>query len=238
MSVYAISDLHGWPLEKLKRLLERVGFSEEDNLYVLGDVIDRNGDGGAAMLRYIMEQPNFEFILGNHEDMLLACEFVFGEIDDESIDSLSQDDLISLDRYLWNGGRVTLDSLRALERERPGSIADIFDFLRDAPLFGAVTAGGRDFLLVHAGLGNFSPERKLSDYERFDLIWERPTLETEYFDDIITVFGHTPTLYYGDEYSGQVIKTRTWINIDAGAAGGLAPALLRLDDLEVFYGEE
>ena len=238
MSVYAISDLHGWPLEKLIRLLESVNFTDEDTLYVLGDVIDRNGDGGVAMLRCIMDRPNFEFILGNHEDMLLACDFLFVEIGDESISKLTQEDLVSLDRYYRNGGEVTLKSLRALEREEPGSIADVLDFLRDAPLFGAVTVNGRDFLLVHAGLGHFSPEKKLSDYEKFDLIWERPALETEYFGDVTTVFGHTPTLYYGDEYAGRVIKTRTWINIDTGAAGGLAPALLRLDDLEVFYGEE
>ena len=31
--------------------------------------------------------------------------------------------------------------------------------------------------------------------------------------------------------------TRTWINIDTGAASGLPPALLCLDDLSVTYGD-
>ena len=51
MSTYAISDLHGYPLVELQKLLAAAAFGAEDTLYVLGDVIDRNGDGGIAMLR-------------------------------------------------------------------------------------------------------------------------------------------------------------------------------------------
>ena len=119
MSTYAISDLHGYPLEKLKALLDRVGFSDEDTLYVIGDVIDRNGDGGVELLRWIMAQPNVEFILGNHEDMLLNCAFLFEEITDESIAGLSPESLKHYDRWMRNGGGVTLDSLRKLLREEP-----------------------------------------------------------------------------------------------------------------------
>ncbi|MBO4849222.1 MAG: metallophosphoesterase [Clostridia bacterium] len=234
---YAISDLHGYPLESFLALLEVVGFSDEDTLYIIGDVIDRNGDGGVAMLRYIMEQPNFEFLLGNHEDMLLACDFLFDEITEESIDALGPEKAKALERYLRNGGGVTLRSLRELERREPGAIRDTLQFLRDAPVVGAVTVNGRDFLLVHGGLPGFSPDKKLKDYDEFGLLWERPALDAEYFDDVTTVFGHTPTLYYGEEHRGRIIRTRTWINIDAGAAEKLPPALLRLDDLEVFYGD-
>ena len=48
---YVISDLHGYPIEKLKKLLEKADFIENDFLYILGDVIDRNGDGGEAVIR-------------------------------------------------------------------------------------------------------------------------------------------------------------------------------------------
>ena len=147
--VYAISDLHGYPLEKFRALLDSVGFSEADTLYVIGDVIDRNGDGGVELLRYIMAQPNFEFILGNHEDMLLACDFLFGEITEESINELDTVKTKALERYLRNGGGVTLTTLHKLEHEEPDAFRDILQFLRDAPLVGAVSAGGRDFLLVH-----------------------------------------------------------------------------------------
>ena len=237
MSVYAISDLHGYPLEKFLALLEKAGFTEDDTLYVLGDVIDRNGDGGIEMLRYIMAQPNYEFILGNHEDMLLNCSFLFDEITEDSIEALDADKLKHYERYMRNGGGVTLRNLKNLRDEDEGAFNDLLEFLYNVPIYGAETVNGRDFLLIHGGLKDFSPEKKLKDYAEFDILWERPKLTDEYFDDIMTVFGHTPTLYYGEEYRGKVIKTRTWINIDTGAAELLPPALLRLDDLEVFYGD-
>lgn len=37
---YVISDLHGYSIEKLKTLLKKAGFCENDFLYILGDVID------------------------------------------------------------------------------------------------------------------------------------------------------------------------------------------------------
>ena len=49
--IYVISDLHGYPLEKFKTLLKKANFTDNDFLYILGDVIDRNGDAGVEMLR-------------------------------------------------------------------------------------------------------------------------------------------------------------------------------------------
>lgn len=74
---YVISDLHGYPLEKLKKLLKKANFSSDDFLYILGDIIDRNGDGGVGILLWLLEQVNVQLILGNHEAMLLSCDFVF-----------------------------------------------------------------------------------------------------------------------------------------------------------------
>ncbi len=43
---HIIFDLHGYPLEKFKMLLDKAGFCEDDELFILGDVVDRNGYGG------------------------------------------------------------------------------------------------------------------------------------------------------------------------------------------------
>lgn len=228
---YVISDLHGYPLEKFKMLLEKADFSDDDYLYILGDVIDRNGDGGVEMLLWLMEQDNIELLLGNHEAMLLSCSFVFDEITDSSIDSLTDEKLCFLDVYTLNGGGVTLKHLKELTTE---TRSDVFDYLRNAPLYEAITVGENDFILVHAGLGNFSPDKKLSGYTDDDLLWTRPNINDDYFDGIITVFGHTSTLYYDKEHDGKIIKTKTWINIDVGAARGREPVLLRLDDFKEF----
>lgn len=231
---YVISDLHGYPLEKFKELLEKAEFSDNDFLYILGDVIDRNGDGGVEMLCWLLEQPNVQLILGNHEAMLLSCAFVFDEITDDSINAMTGDKLSLLNHYMFNGGDVTLGALRALKIKSPEAISDVLDYLHDTPLYEAITVGENDFLLVHAGLDNFSPDKKISEYSSHDLIWSRPRLDKEYFDDIITVLGHTPTMHYGTMYKGKIIKTKTWINIDVGAGFGQDPVLLRLDDFKEY----
>ena len=81
--IYASSDIHGYPLDRFLRLLEKAGFGEGDTLWILGDVVDRNGDGGVAMLRWIQSAPNVRMLLGNHEAMLLACESLFENLEEE-----------------------------------------------------------------------------------------------------------------------------------------------------------
>ena len=38
--IYAVSDIHGC-YRQYKEVLEKIAFSDEDTLYVLGDVLDR-----------------------------------------------------------------------------------------------------------------------------------------------------------------------------------------------------
>ena len=232
--IYTSSDIHGYPLNDFLTLLKKAGFGENDMLFILGDVIDRNGDGGVAMLRWMMNQPNVEFILGNHEAMLLSCSFLFDEITDETIDHLSFQQMQLLLQWMQNGSQPTMTALRKLKQNSPEALDDLLDYLRDAPLYAAVSAGGRDFLLVHSGLGNFSPSKKLSDYSADELLWTRPAPDEKYYTDMITIFGHTPTGYIWGE-KGKMFRTETWIDIDTGASSGGAPMLLRLDDLKAFY---
>ncbi len=231
--IYVTSDLHGYPLEKFKNMLASVGFSQDDFLYILGDVIDRGADG-IKLLRWIMLQPNVEMLLGNHEQMMLASDFVFEEITEKSISDLTGTKLDIYSNWIANGGQPTVEALHAL---RHNQIEYILDFLRDCPLYEVVTVGERDFILVHSGLGNFGYHKKLSEYTHQELLWSRPSLTARYFEDITTIFGHTPTLYYGDDYKGKAIKTETWINVDVGAARGNTPMLLRLDDMKEIYFE-
>ena len=96
MAIYVTSDIHGFSLPKFKQLLKVIDFSYSDWLYILGDVIDGNNDGGVSMLLWLLEQPNVQLIMGNHEQMMLACSWAFNKITDEEIAKISQKKLDNL----------------------------------------------------------------------------------------------------------------------------------------------
>ena len=69
--VYCTADMHG-EFERFRRLLELICFSEEDTLYVLGDVIDR-GPHGFKILLDMAQRPNVIGLMGNHEAMAIQA---------------------------------------------------------------------------------------------------------------------------------------------------------------------
>ena len=118
--IFATSDIHGYPLDSFVGLLEKAGFSESDQLYVIGDVIDRNGDGGVAMLRWMMNQENVILIRGNHEAMMLECDFALTEdVDLTNLRKVSLAQEHALLRWHRNGCLVTLENLHKLKEEEP-----------------------------------------------------------------------------------------------------------------------
>lgn len=231
---YVCSDLHGFSLEKFENMLEKIGFNDDDFLWVLGDVIDR-GDDGVRILKWLMAKTNAQLILGNHESMLLSCDFMFQEITERSVSELTRTKLKSYTNWAANGAQPTL---KALSSMRSKEIGYIVEYLREAPLYEVVSAGGKDFVLTHSGLGNFDKDKKLREYSIDDFLWNRPGIDDKYFDGITVVFGHTPTFYYGDEFKGKAVFTDSWIDVDTGAGCGLNPMILRLDDLKEFYFDE
>lgn len=232
--IYVTSDLHGCSPAVLQQLLDSANFSGDDYLFVLGDVIDR-GDHGAELLLWLTEQTNVQLILGNHEALLLSCSFVFEEITENSLQQLTPQRMELVESWLLNGGGPTLTGLQTILKRSPEQFWGILDYLRDAPLYDALQVEDRNYVLVHAGLGNFHPGKALSDYTPGELLFARPTLETRYDSDATVIFGHTPTVFFGEEHRGRAVKTGDWICIDTGAAMGDLPMLLRLDDLKEFY---
>ena len=67
MATYAISDLHG-RMDLFRQVKEFL--QPEDVVYVLGDCGDR-GPAGWELIKTIYEDPQFIYLMGNHEDMLV-----------------------------------------------------------------------------------------------------------------------------------------------------------------------
>ena len=63
---FCVSDIHG-NLPLLKGLLDKLAFSQDDTLIVMGDIVERN-TGSLATLRYLMalsETHDLRFLLGS-----------------------------------------------------------------------------------------------------------------------------------------------------------------------------
>ena len=233
--LYVLSDIHGH-YEAYRAMLEAIRFCSRDVLYVLGDVIDRGPDG-IRILRDMMVRPNVVPILGNHELTAAAClSWLLEEITEERLAALGQAQLAALQDWIANGGAPTLQALRPLGREE---WAEILEYLQDMELYAQVTAGGRSFVLVHAGLDHFSPDKPLEDYELEDFLFCRPGLDKTFYKNQYLVYGHTPTRLLlqeaGEAPEDKILRRGTQIAIDCGRGFTGRLGCLCLDTLEEFY---
>lgn len=118
--IYLISDLHGYPFERFTELLQRAGFSDDDLLYVLGDVVDR-GEDGVRYLLWLKKQKNIELLLGNHELMMRKCDFLFSPDAPELMGNLDREQKIRLGLWMSNGAKPTLSGLFGISQEERGA---------------------------------------------------------------------------------------------------------------------
>ena len=91
-------------------------------------------------------------------------------------------------------------------------------------LYAEAEAGGRSFVLTHAGLDHFSPEKPLEDYELEDFLFCRPKPNEVFWPDRYLVYGHTPTrllrAQMGQAQSDDILCWRRQIAIDCGCVFG------------------
>ncbi len=233
--IYAVSDLHGCYGLFLK-MLDTVKFSDSDTLYILGDILDRGKDG-MKILKYIKNKQNIIPLLGNHEyTAYRVLKRLYSPIPEgeNKLDYFS--DNLSLFRdWTEDGGRVTYEDFgRLSEAEQE----EFFTTIENMEVYAEISVSGNNFVLSHAGLGNFDKNKNLSEYTLDDLIWARMDYNRRYFDDKYLVSGHTPTQLINKQYSGRIYRKNNHIAIDCGAVFLGVLGCIRLDDFKEFYVEE
>lgn len=183
MATYACSDLHGMLhfYKAIKDILK-----PEDTVYFLGDAGDR-GPHPWECIKAIMDDPQFIYIKGNHEDMLIkAMGHGYG-----SAWSLLRS----------NGGKKTCEQAMEEPDWKEWKVR-----LINLPTKATyVNTQGETVYLSHAGL---TPSTNHQGMMRWscdeDLIWDRDHFldkwpEDEMFQKAIVVHGHTPIPYLLDE---------------------------------------
>lgn len=233
--IYVCSDLHG-NYAKYRSLLEKISFQDRDTLYILGDVIDRGPDG-IKILRDMMVRPNVVPLLGNHELIAAAClGWLLDDITEESLAALGAAQMGALQAWMNNGGEPTFLAVCGLSREER---EEILEYIKEMELYAQVEVGGRSFLLVHAGVDHFDPDKELEDYNLEDFLFCRLEPDRQYYPDRYLVYGHTPTRLLcrggGEPAQDIILRWGKQIAIDCGCGFGGRLGCLCLDTLEATY---
>lgn len=169
----AITDIHGC-LDSFEALLDKIAYTSADQLYLLGDYIDRGPNSKGVIdlvLQLQSEGHEVHCLSGNHEAMFLE---IAGDPEGTPMD-------------LYPG---LPDTLLSYGVRHPRDIPKKhLDFMEALPHYLEVEG----FILVHAGL-NFNLANPLDDLHA--MLWERhwyTQINKEWLEGRIILHGHTPT---------------------------------------------
>ena len=231
---YVMSDIHG-EYEKYLQMLKLIKFSDEDELFVLGDVLDRGPEPIKLIMDMMSREKNVFPLMGNHDLMALdVLSKLMVEITEDNYDTyLTKDIMLELNDWIYNGGDITLSQFRALEKPQKYAILGYIEYCFSP--CEAIDIGEKSFIMSHAGLGNFRKDKKMREYTDEELMFGRNDPDVQYFDNenIYLIWGHTPTRVICGE--DKIYKSHNNILIDCGACFGGKLACLCLDTMEEFY---
>ena len=153
-----------------ERKLNLIQLKDSDTLYVLGDIVDRGPHPIKTLLK-LMEMPNAICIVGNHELMALdGMRFLNTQISTESIEAIDAELLGNLIDWQRNGSETTIEEFKQLDQEMR---REVLNFIMEFSMYEELMVNGQKYLLVHAGLGDYSPEKRIEDYSLKNLVWDR-----------------------------------------------------------------
>lgn len=225
---YVMSDLHGC-YKLYVEMLEKINFSDDDTLYVLGDVADR-GDGPIDIYFDMMERKNVIPILGNHDQRVraLISKYDFRSIAD-LLDAADKDEYMQ--SWVTDKGMTTmLQYLTLTDQEKK----KLLDYLESFVPCDVVQIGGKTFFMSHT-----APKKAamadLTQCNVYDFTWGNIEYDKQYFEDGYLVTGHTPTIYLDRSYAGKIYKNNGHIDVDCGAFFTGSLGCLCLDTMEEFY---
>ncbi|MEH1874913.1 metallophosphoesterase family protein [Nostoc sp.] len=188
-----IGDVHGH-YEGLMTLLEAIAPTSDDQIYFLGDLIDR-GPHSSQVVNFV-KRHNYPCLLGNHEQMLL------------NILTNHRTSSPTMQAWLYSGGQATVASYN--EASIPD---DHLDWFKSLPTY--LDLG--DIWLAHAGV---DPSRSVTEQTADQLCWIREefhSIEKPYFPDKLIIIGHTITFTLPGVSPGKLAQGEGWLDIDTGA---------------------
>lgn len=219
-------------------LLNKINFTDRDELYILGDIVDR-GPHPIKVLQDMMMRPNVFPIIGNHDYVaLMMLKKLNVEITSDNAEThLSEEDMLDYMHWIQDGGETTINEFSALDMEER---EDILEYMEEEfSIYHELFVDGKRYVLVHAGLNGFEADKDIGDYGLADLLFYRADYGKRYFSDENTflVTGHTPTIKFRKDGKALVYEENGHVAIDCGCVYGERLAAYCVNTGEVFYAE-
>ncbi len=232
---YVVSDLHGCYKSWLA-LLKEIHFTDEDEIYVLGDIIDR-GPEPMLLLQDMMSRSNVYPIVGNHDfAAFLSLKFLTTELTDDSIKKMEENN--EFERlFLWlsDGGQPTMQAFQKLSPEEQ---QDILEYFQEFSFYEEIElSNGKRFLLSHTGGDEICETRSLEEVPVDAFISGHIDYDRQYFSERIWVTGHTTTRTIPGAEPDRIYRNNNHMAIDCGCVFGGYLGAIRLEDGKEFYVE-
>lgn len=187
-----MSDIHG-DIKLFKKALEEVDFTDQDELFVLGDMIEK-GDfkDNLLMLNEIItmnKKPNIHFMAGNCDEIF---RFIEPPLDEEKFLYYALERKKSIINDLADEHKIALDrqmNIKAFISQMREKYPQFYDFIDQLP---DVIFINKAIVLVHGGILNIQqiPTNAI-DVLKFDRF-----LEASGPQPIPMIVGHYPTRNY------------------------------------------
>jgi serine/threonine protein phosphatase 1 len=188
-----IGDVHGH-YEGLMTLLEAIAPTTQDQIYFLGDLIDRGPD--SARVVDFVYQSTYHCLLGNHEQLMLDA-FPGGRAFTPALQA-----------WLYSGGRSTVSSYTDAEM-----LLNHLEWFKTLPTFLDLD----DLWLVHAGIHPLLPLDRQTTQEFCWIRDEFHSMTKPYFPNKLIITGHTITFTLPKVAPGEIAQGCGWLDIDTGA---------------------
>ena len=245
MNTYVMSDIHGC-FDKLQEMLKKIEFTQEDQLIIAGDYIDR-GTQSYEMLNWILNPPeNVLLLCGNHDrefvtNVQLMQQVMETEIKNFDINSADAAKILyQLTKLLMTDGNDDGPSLfdyygtiGRLVDEHGITFKDLARWavaIEDMPYLYSLMLGDRKCIIVHAGYIEDADKAGGSQIygsnEEFYIYAREDAYLKGGIEHDMIIAGHTPTLAE-DEFTynnGDVFryydldKDCIYYDIDCGCA--------------------
>lgn len=228
--IYVTSDLNGITLDEFQSFLdEKLHFSDDDYLFILGDIIGNSSTAGIDIIKWISDKFNIQLILGDKEFALFS--YMDGLLSKKENNNITITSDLVIDEIS--------DAINYISLQSQSEQLDLISFLSDCPLYDSVeNSEGHAYIFVHSGLGNFSKTKKLSNYKPIELTEFCPdyTNETYFCDpDITVVSGHTPTYNIDHSFAGKIFTNGYITNVCTSDGTLYSPVFLCLDNMKEYY---